>query len=65
MAFEELKERHAMVWGSAPFENCVQGLADIHEHLVRELQPQPGERWLDIGVTDAPGEYLIILGRRK
>ena len=49
MAFEELKARQAMVWGSAPFENCVQGLADIHEHLVRELQPQPGERWLDIG----------------
>jgi SAM-dependent methyltransferase len=49
MAFEQLKERHAMAWGSAPFENMVDGIADVHEHLVRELDPQPGENWLDVG----------------
>jgi SAM-dependent methyltransferase len=49
MAFEELKQRQAMVWGSAPFENVVQTIASVHEHLVGELDPQPGERWLDVG----------------
>lgn len=36
------------MWGSAPFENVAQQLANIHEHLVRELEPQEGERWLDV-----------------
>jgi ubiquinone/menaquinone biosynthesis C-methylase UbiE len=49
MAFEELKQRQAMVWGSAPFENVVHTIADVHDHLVRELDPQPGEKWLDVG----------------
>jgi SAM-dependent methyltransferase len=49
MAFEELKRREAMVWGSAPFENIAPQLANIHDQLVRELAPQPGERWLDVG----------------
>jgi SAM-dependent methyltransferase len=49
MAFEELKQRQAMAWGSAPFENLVDGIADVHEELVRELDPQPGETWLDVG----------------
>jgi SAM-dependent methyltransferase len=48
MAFEELKQRLAMVWGSAPFENVAPQLANIHDHLIRELDPQPGERWLDV-----------------
>ena len=49
MGFEELKQRQAIVWGSAPFENIAVQLANIHDHLVRELEPQPGERWLDVG----------------
>jgi SAM-dependent methyltransferase len=49
MAFEELKQRQAMAWGSAPFENLVDGIADIHEQLVRALDPQTGETWLDVG----------------
>lgn len=48
MAFEELKQRQAAVWGSAPFENIAPQLANIHDHLVRELQPEPDERWLDV-----------------
>jgi SAM-dependent methyltransferase len=39
----------AVVWGSAPFEKVAPQLANIHEHLIRELDPQPGERWLDVG----------------
>src|SRR5690242_13636647 len=49
MAFEDLKQRQATAWGAAPFENCAPGIADMHDHLVRELDPQPGERWLDVG----------------
>jgi SAM-dependent methyltransferase len=49
MGFEELKQRQAMVWGSAPFENVVHTIAGVHEHLVQELDPQPSEKWLDVG----------------
>jgi len=49
MAFEELKQRQATAWGAAPFERVVHTLADVHDHLVRELEPQAGEKWLDIG----------------
>jgi SAM-dependent methyltransferase len=49
MAFEELKERQSVVWGSAPFEKVASQIANIHDHLVAELAPQPGEEWLDVG----------------
>jgi len=49
MAFEELKQRQAVAWGAAPFENVVDTIADVHDHLVRELAPQSGENWLDVG----------------
>ena len=48
MAFEELKERQSVMWGSAPFENYVHWLADMHDDLVERLAPKPGERWLDL-----------------
>lgn len=48
MAFEELKQRHAVVWGSAPFENIAPLIADMHDELVARLEPRPGERWLDL-----------------
>ena len=49
MPFEQLKERHAVVWGSAPFTEIEQGIASMHEELVAALEPRPGERWLDVG----------------
>jgi SAM-dependent methyltransferase len=49
MAFDELKRRQSVVWGSAPFERVAVRAADIHDHLVAELDPQPGDRWLDVG----------------
>lgn len=49
MSFDELKERQAQVWGSAPFERVADDIATLHDHLVAELAPQPGERWLDVG----------------
>jgi ubiquinone/menaquinone biosynthesis C-methylase UbiE len=38
----------SVVWGSAPFENVAVELANIHQHLVGELGPKPGEQWLDV-----------------
>jgi ubiquinone/menaquinone biosynthesis C-methylase UbiE len=57
MAFEELKQRHSVVWGSAPFENICDSIADVHEAIVVALTPADGKRWLDVacgtgGVTE-------------
>lgn len=49
MAFEELKARHAAMWGSAPFEHIAGTLAEMHDALIGALAPTPGERWLDVG----------------
>jgi SAM-dependent methyltransferase len=47
VAFEALKTRHAKMWGSAPWERMAETLAPLHDHLVVELSPHAGERWLD------------------
>ena len=49
MAFEELTSRHAVMWGSAPFENIAHLIEDMHVALVERLAPVAGERWLDLG----------------
>jgi SAM-dependent methyltransferase len=49
MAFEELKERHAAMWGSAPFERIAGTLADMHEAIVDAVDGAPGRDWLDVG----------------
>ena len=49
MAFEELKERHAAMWGSAPFERVAWTLQDMHETVVAAMDGGPGKKWLDIG----------------
>ena len=48
MAFEDLKESHGVMWGSGPYEKISATIADIHERVVEKLDPQPGERWLDL-----------------
>lgn len=35
------------MWGSAPWERVAETLAPLHEHLVEQLSPRTGERWLD------------------
>ena len=49
MAFEELKQRQSVVWGSAPFERVADQIANVHDQLVAELAPKAGETWLDVG----------------
>ena len=49
MAFEELKERHAAMWGAGPFEQIADTLAEMHDVLVAAVDAEPGDAWLDVG----------------
>ena len=57
MAFEELKERQSVVWGSGPYERISEHLAIAHDHLLRAVEARPGERWLD--VATGTGEFAV------
>ena len=48
MGFEELKERHSVVWGTGPYERISATIADLQDELVERLEPRPGIRWLDV-----------------
>jgi ubiquinone/menaquinone biosynthesis C-methylase UbiE len=49
MPFQELKNRHAAMWGSAPFERIAETLADMHQAIVDAVRAGSGDRWLDVG----------------
>ena len=49
MAFEELKERHAAMWGAGPFEQIAVNLVEMHETLIAAVEAKPGDAWLDVG----------------
>jgi SAM-dependent methyltransferase len=49
MAFEELKQRHAAMWGSGPFEEIAPTLAEMHDALIAAVGGEAGEAWLDVG----------------
>jgi SAM-dependent methyltransferase len=57
MAFEELKEKQSVVWGSGPYERISEHLKIAHDHLLREVEPQSGEKWLD--VATGTGEIAV------
>jgi SAM-dependent methyltransferase len=57
MAFEELKSKHSVVWGSGPYERISEHLRVAHDHLLREVEPRAGERWLD--VATGTGEIAV------
>ncbi len=48
MAFEELKQKQGEMWGSGPYQNVADTIADIHELVIERLGPKPGEEWLDV-----------------
>jgi len=62
MAFEQLKERQSVVWGSGPYERISAHLAIAHDHLLRAVEPRPGDRWLD--VATGTGEIAVEAARR-
>lgn len=62
MAFEELKQRQAAAYSSAPFEQLAESAADIHDHLVDTLGVAAGEAWLDLAT--GTGAVAIRAARR-
>lgn len=62
MAFEELKQRQSVVWGSGPYEPIVHMTAEIHDRLVEVLDPKPGERWLDVACGTGAVSLLAARG---
>jgi SAM-dependent methyltransferase len=48
MGFEELKQRHSVVWGIGPYERVSATLGDLQDDLVTRLEPRPGIHWLDV-----------------
>ncbi len=57
MAFEQLKQKQSVVWGSGPYERISQHLGIAHDHLLAAVGPRPGERWLD--VATGTGEIAV------
>jgi SAM-dependent methyltransferase len=63
MAFEELKSRQGVMWGSGPFEKIADTISDLHETVTDRLQPGPGSKWLDLGCgTGAVAERAAAQG---
>jgi ubiquinone/menaquinone biosynthesis C-methylase UbiE len=63
MAFEELKQRQSVMWGTGPYQRITETLTDIHELLIERLDPQPGNRWLDLACgTGAMAERAAARG---
>lgn len=57
MAFEALKEKQSVIWGSGPYQGVSDHLAIAHDHLMRAVEPRAGEKWLD--VATGTGEIAI------
>jgi SAM-dependent methyltransferase len=48
MAYEELKQKQSVMWGTGPYQRVTETIADIHERVVDNLAPRPGQAWLDL-----------------
>jgi SAM-dependent methyltransferase len=63
MAFEELKQRHATVWGAGPYQGVTETITDLHRLVIERLKPQPGQRLLDLACgTGAVAELAATTG---
>lgn len=63
MAYQELKERQSVMWGTGPYQRVTETIADIHERVVGELAPRPGVRLLDLACgTGAMAERAAAYG---
>lgn len=58
MAFEELKQRQAVMWGAGPFEVIAPSLSEMHEAIVAAAGAVEGDAWLDVG--SGTGELAFI-----
>jgi SAM-dependent methyltransferase len=65
MGFEDLKQKQSVMWGSGPYQNVTETIADIHDVVVERLAPKGGERWLDVACgTGAVAELAARAGAR-
>ena len=63
MAYQELKQRQSVMWGTGPYQRVTETLTDIHERVVDQLAPRPGVRWLDLACgTGAIAERAAAYG---
>jgi len=63
VAFEELKERQSVMWGTGRYQRITETIADVHDLVIERLAPQPGMRWLDLACgTGAVAERAARAG---
>ena len=63
MAYEQLKQRQSVMWGTGPYQRITETLADIHEQVIGRAAPRPGTRWLDLACgTGAIAERAAASG---
>jgi SAM-dependent methyltransferase len=63
MAYEELKQRQSVMWGTGPYQRITETIPDIHELVVERLDPRPDQRWLDLACgTGAVAERAAVRG---
>ena len=61
MAFEELKQRQGVVWGSGPFEVVAERIADVHRDVVEAVDGVP---IVSDGELGAAAEAIVHAPRR-
>jgi SAM-dependent methyltransferase len=63
VAFEELKQKQSVVWGTGPYQNITETITDLHHRVVDRLAPEPGVKWLDLACgTGAVAELAAKQG---
>ena len=63
MAYEELKEKQSVMWGTGPYQRITDTLTDMHERIVERLSPSPDAAWLDLACgTGAVAERAAEAG---
>ena len=64
MAFEELKQRQSVMWGSGPYQKVTETISDIHELVVDRLRGRDrGEiaRAFHLGLACGLGDAAVAL----
>jgi ubiquinone/menaquinone biosynthesis C-methylase UbiE len=65
VAYEELKQRQSVMWGTGPYQRITETITDIHDVVVERLAPAPGDSWLDLACgTGAIAERAAAAGAR-
>jgi SAM-dependent methyltransferase len=62
MAFEELKVKQSVIWGSGPYERISKHLRVAHDHLLAEIRVGADDRWLDVATWT--GEIAVRAAAR-